>query len=97
MIFDIVGGSTELVLVEAGGPEASRVPRHSRLAERAVGVVSLTTRSGRSEGGGTGRAPLWNLMRRLVKAESFAPFAGAGPRWPRAMRDIPPARHQRTR
>ena len=27
MIFDIGGGSTELVLVEAGGPEASRVPR----------------------------------------------------------------------
>ena len=37
VIFDIGGGSTELVLVEAGSAEASRVPRDSRLAKRAVG------------------------------------------------------------
>jgi len=74
MIFDIGGGSTELVLVEAGGPEASRVPRILDWQSVPWGVVSLTDTVGRSEEGEDGRPARYDLMRRLV-AESFAPFA----------------------
>jgi exopolyphosphatase/guanosine-5'-triphosphate,3'-diphosphate pyrophosphatase len=74
MIFDIGGGSTELVLVEAGGPEASRVPRILDWQSVPWGVVSLTDTVGRSEEGEAARLARYAEMRRLV-AESFAPFA----------------------
>ncbi|OBV10367.1 Exopolyphosphatase [Erythrobacter dokdonensis DSW-74] len=74
MIFDIGGGSTELVLVEAGGPEASRVPRILDWQSVPWGVVSLTDTVGRSEEGEAARAARYAEMRRLV-SESFAPFA----------------------
>ena len=74
MIFDIGGGSTELVLVEAGGPEASLVPRILDWQSVPWGVVSLTDTVGRSEEGESARLARYAEMRRLV-AESFAPFA----------------------
>jgi len=74
MIFDIGGGSTELVLVEAGGPEASRVPRILDWQSVPWGVVSLTDTVGRSEEGESARLARYDRMRRLV-SESFAPFA----------------------
>lgn len=74
MIFDIGGGSTELVLVEAGGPEASRVPRILDWQSVPWGVVSLTDTVGRSEEGETARLARYTEMRRLV-SDSFAPFA----------------------
>jgi exopolyphosphatase/guanosine-5'-triphosphate,3'-diphosphate pyrophosphatase len=74
MIFDIGGGSTELVLVEAGGPEARRVPRILDWQSVPWGVVSLTDTVGRSEEGETARAARYVRMRQLV-ADSFAPFA----------------------
>ncbi|WP_296720855.1 Ppx/GppA phosphatase family protein [Erythrobacter sp.] len=74
MIFDIGGGSTELVLVEAGGPEASRVPRILDWQSVPWGVVSLTDTVGRSEEGETARLARYTQMRKLV-SDSFAPFA----------------------
>jgi exopolyphosphatase / guanosine-5'-triphosphate,3'-diphosphate pyrophosphatase len=74
VIFDIGGGSTELVLVEASGPEASRVPRILDWQSVPWGVVSLTDTVGRAEDGEAMRHQRYAEMRRLV-AESFAPFA----------------------
>ena len=74
MIFDIGGGSTELVLVEASGPEASRVPRILDWQSVPWGVVSLTDTVGRHEEGEAARAERYAAMRALV-ADSFAPFA----------------------
>jgi exopolyphosphatase/guanosine-5'-triphosphate,3'-diphosphate pyrophosphatase len=72
MIFDIGGGSTELVLIEPGGP----VPRIVDWQSVPWGVVSLTETVG-PEGEATddsARAARYAEMRRLV-AESFAEFA----------------------
>ena len=74
VIFDIGGGSTELVLVEAGGPQASTVPRILDWQSVPWGVVSLTDTVGRDEGDAALRAQRYARMRNLV-AESFAPFA----------------------
>lgn len=74
VIFDIGGGSTELVLVEASGPEASRVPRILDWQSVPWGVVSLTDTVGRAEDGEAMRHQRYAEMRRLV-ADSFAPFA----------------------
>jgi exopolyphosphatase/guanosine-5'-triphosphate,3'-diphosphate pyrophosphatase len=75
MIFDIGGGSTELVLVEAGGnAEASRVPRILDWQSVPWGVVSLTDTVGRSEEGEDARIARYAKMRQLV-SDSFAPFA----------------------
>lgn len=74
VIFDIGGGSTELVLVEASGPEASRVPRILDWQSVPWGVVSLTDTVGRAEDGEAMRHQRYTEMRRLV-ADSFAPFA----------------------
>ena len=75
MIFDIGGGSTELVLVEAGGAaEASRVPRILDWQSVPWGVVSLTDTVGRSEEGEDTRIARYAKMRQLV-SDSFAPFA----------------------
>jgi exopolyphosphatase/guanosine-5'-triphosphate,3'-diphosphate pyrophosphatase len=75
MIFDIGGGSTELVLVEAGGAaEASRVPRILDWQSVPWGVVSLTDTVGHNEEGDAARQARYAKMRALV-TESFAPFA----------------------
>ena len=75
MIFDIGGGSTELVLVEAGGAaEACRVPRILDWQSVPWGVVSLTDTVGRSEEGEDARIARYAKMRQLV-SDSFAPFA----------------------
>ncbi|WP_086617974.1 Ppx/GppA phosphatase family protein [Erythrobacter tepidarius] len=74
MIFDIGGGSTELVLVEAGGPEASRVPRILDWQSVPWGVVSLTDTVAESEEGEDARLARYVRMRELVSS-SFAPFA----------------------
>ena len=70
LIFDIGGGSTELVLIE---PEA-RVPRILDWQSVPWGVVSLTDTVGRVEGPPDRRAAVYAEMRRVV-SESFAPFA----------------------
>ena len=71
VIFDIGGGSTELVLIEPG----ERVPRIIDWASVPWGVVSLTDTVGRGEGATQeDRLERYREMRRLV-SESFAPFA----------------------
>ena len=71
VIFDIGGGSTELVLIEPG----ERVPRIIDWASVPWGVVSLTDTVGREEGGSkVDRLDRYARMRTLV-SESFAPFA----------------------
>jgi exopolyphosphatase / guanosine-5'-triphosphate,3'-diphosphate pyrophosphatase len=73
VIFDIGGGSTELVLVEAGTPEA-RVPRILDWQSVPWGVVSLTDTVGRLEASEADRIARYAAMRDLV-GSSFAPFA----------------------
>ncbi|MXO74973.1 Ppx/GppA family phosphatase [Altererythrobacter aerius] len=71
VIFDIGGGSTELVLIEPG----ERVPRIIDWASVPWGVVSLTDTVGRAEGDdAAARLARYARMRSLV-ADSFAPFA----------------------
>lgn len=79
VIFDIGGGSTELILIEPGGP----VPRILDWQSVPWGVVSLTDTvceaagSEESDGNGAGarqRSARYAEMRRLVAA-SFADFA----------------------
>jgi exopolyphosphatase/guanosine-5'-triphosphate,3'-diphosphate pyrophosphatase len=73
VIFDIGGGSTELVLVEAGG-EGSRVPRILDWQSVPWGVVSLTDTVGRAEDSEAARITRYQTMHQMV-ADSFAPFA----------------------
>tara|TARA_R110002072_G_scaffold138109_5_gene281210 strand:+ start:38023 stop:39213 length:1191 start_codon:yes stop_codon:yes gene_type:complete len=70
VIFDIGGGSTELVLIEPGGP----VPRILDWLSVPWGVVSLTDSVQPPDGTRHGRALRYAEMRRLV-SESFTPFA----------------------
>ncbi len=70
VIFDIGGGSTELVLIEPG----ERVPRIIDWASVPWGVVSLTDTVGRTEESEAGRLARYARMRRQV-SDSFAPFA----------------------
>ncbi len=70
VIFDIGGGSTELVLLEPGG----KVPRIIDWQSVPWGVVSLTDTVGRGANTDEGRAERYAEMRRRV-SESFAPFA----------------------
>ncbi|WP_120716354.1 Ppx/GppA phosphatase family protein [Tsuneonella amylolytica] len=71
VIFDIGGGSTELVLIEPG----ENVPRIIDWASVPWGVVSLTDTVGRSEGASEAdRVERYARMRMLV-SDSFAPFA----------------------
>jgi len=72
MIFDIGGGSTELVLIEPGGP----VPRIIDWHSVPWGVVSLTETVGHEDDGDddAARAARYAEMRRIV-GESFAGFA----------------------
>ncbi|MGN3974146.1 Ppx/GppA phosphatase family protein [Tsuneonella sp. SYSU-LHT278] len=71
VIFDIGGGSTELVLIEPG----ETVPRIIDWASVPWGVVSLTDTVGRDEGAREAdRIERYQRMRMLV-SDSFAPFA----------------------
>ncbi|MFA9200470.1 MAG: Ppx/GppA phosphatase family protein [Cypionkella sp.] len=71
VIFDIGGGSTELVLIEPG----EHVPRIIDWASVPWGVVSLTDTVGRAEGDREeARLARYARMRMLV-SDSFAPFA----------------------
>jgi len=70
VIFDIGGGSTELVLIEPGAP----VPRILDWESIPWGVVSLTEIVQRDEGTPEGRLSRYTEMRRLV-AEAVAEFA----------------------
>ena len=72
VIFDIGGGSTELVLVEHDS--ASRVPRILDWQSVPWGVVSLTDTVGRVEDSEATRIARFARMREMV-SESFAPFA----------------------
>ena len=74
LVFDIGGGSTELVLVDTRPPVPKVLDWHSA----PWGVVSLTEHAG-SAGDAAGRADLYARMRGLV-AESFADFAERLPR-----------------
>ncbi|MEI9927983.1 MAG: Ppx/GppA phosphatase family protein [Sphingomonas sp.] len=69
LVFDIGGGSTELVLIDSREP----VPRVLDWHSAPWGVVSLTEAIGHGEGA-AGRAASYAAMRARV-AESFAPFA----------------------
>lgn len=70
MIFDIGGGSTELVLIEAGGP----VPKILDWESVPWGVVSLTDTVSRGESDAATRLARYAEMRRVVR-EAFADFA----------------------
>lgn len=70
VIFDIGGGSTELVLIEP----ADTVPRILDWVSVPWGVVSLTDTVGRSEGDAETRLARYSEMRRTV-FDSFADFA----------------------
>lgn len=70
VIFDIGGGSTELVLIEPGAP----VPRILDWESVPWGVVSLTETVGRDESTAEDRFARYTEMRRIM-AESFAAFA----------------------
>lgn len=69
LVFDIGGGSTELVLVETHGPAPRVLDWHST----PWGVVSLTEASGHADSA-EGRVALYERMRATV-GESMAPFA----------------------
>ncbi|HEU4820376.1 MAG TPA: Ppx/GppA phosphatase family protein [Qipengyuania sp.] len=70
VVFDIGGGSTELVLIEPGGP----VPRILDWLSVPWGVVSLTDSAPPPDGTQSGRVHRYEVMRQLV-SESFTPFA----------------------
>ncbi|MES2753404.1 MAG: Ppx/GppA phosphatase family protein, partial [Pseudomonadota bacterium] len=78
LIFDIGGGSTELVLIEGGGGKLGGSPKVLDWHSAPWGVVSLTETAGGGEGAG-GRAAAYDRMREIA-AESFAAFAGRLPR-----------------
>lgn len=70
IIFDIGGGSTELILIEPGGP----VPRILDWLSVPWGVVSLYDTVTGSDETAESRLARYGEMRRVV-AESFVPFA----------------------
>ena len=74
MIFDIGGGSTELVLLEPGGPSSGRIPRILDWQSVPWGVVSLTDTVSHPDDSEEARLARYAEMRRLV-TDSFAPFA----------------------
>jgi exopolyphosphatase / guanosine-5'-triphosphate,3'-diphosphate pyrophosphatase len=73
LVFDIGGGSTELVLIDTTATVPTVLDWHST----PWGVVSLTEHAGGGEGA-DGRAAAYARMRALV-ADSFAPFAARLP------------------
>ncbi|GAA3256425.1 hypothetical protein GCM10020258_15840 [Sphingomonas yabuuchiae] len=74
LVFDIGGGSTELVLVDTRSPSPRILDWHSA----PWGVVSLTESAGGGEGE-AGRLAAYARMRAMV-ADSFADFAARLPR-----------------
>lgn len=70
VVFDIGGGSTELVLIEPGGP----VPRILDWLSVPWGVVSLTDSAPPPDGTLEGRLRRYAKMRQLV-SNAFTPFA----------------------
>ncbi|SEI74111.1 exopolyphosphatase / guanosine-5'-triphosphate,3'-diphosphate pyrophosphatase [Sphingomonas sp. OV641] len=74
LVFDIGGGSTELVLIDT----ASTVPTVIDWHSAPWGVVSLTESAGGGDGP-DGLAAAYERMRNLVR-DSFAPFAARLPR-----------------
>lgn len=83
LIFDIGGGSTELVLIDTSGAEPRVLDWHSA----PWGVVSLTEKTGGSHADARGRIAAYRAMRELA-AESFASFAArlpAAPQRPRLL------------
>ncbi len=80
LIFDIGGGSTELVLIDTAAP----IPRILDWHSAPWGVVSLTEHAGGGEGL-EGRVAAYAQMRSLV-AESFAGFAARLPQKVRSPR-----------
>ncbi len=70
MVFDIGGGSTELVLVESRGGE---VPRIHDWQSVPWGVVSLSETCGKEPVGDEARAERYARMKRLVR-ESLSPL-----------------------
>ncbi|MBX9815527.1 MAG: exopolyphosphatase [Proteobacteria bacterium SG_bin5] len=74
LVFDIGGGSTELVLVETHGPSPRVLDWHST----PWGVVSLTEATGHADCR-EGRLALYQRMREVVR-ESMAPFADRLPK-----------------
>jgi exopolyphosphatase / guanosine-5'-triphosphate,3'-diphosphate pyrophosphatase len=71
LIFDIGGGSTELVLIESSGGAPHILDWHSV----PWGVVSLSEHCGPELAGASEREARYSEMRRIV-SESFAAFAG---------------------
>jgi exopolyphosphatase/guanosine-5'-triphosphate,3'-diphosphate pyrophosphatase len=80
LIFDIGGGSTELVLIEANGDQPRVIDWHSA----PWGVVSLTEHAGGGDSA-EARNAAYARMRALA-ADSFAAFAGRLPTAPEAPR-----------
>lgn len=76
LIFDIGGGSTELVLIDSSGPEPRVLDWHSA----PWGVVSLTEHAGGGDHA-EARVASYARMRTLVR-DSFAAFAARLPRSP---------------
>ena len=74
VIFDIGGGSTELVLLEPTGKNGPRVPRIIDWQSVPWGVVSLTDTVKREGTGHEARLARYARMRQVV-SDSFAPFA----------------------
>lgn len=74
VIFDIGGGSTELVLLEPGGPSPGKIPRILDWQSVPWGVVSLTDTVSQNGRNASERLDRYTQMRKLV-ADSFAPFA----------------------
>jgi exopolyphosphatase/guanosine-5'-triphosphate,3'-diphosphate pyrophosphatase len=74
IIFDIGGGSTELVLLEPGGPSSRHIPRIIDWQSVPWGVVSLTDTVAQCGIPTGARAERYAQMRAIVD-RSFAPFA----------------------
>ena len=82
LIFDIGGGSTELVLIDASGPEPRVLDWHSA----PWGVVSLTEHAGDADAADSAaRLAAYARMRSLA-TESFVAFADRLPKSPAAPR-----------
>jgi exopolyphosphatase/guanosine-5'-triphosphate,3'-diphosphate pyrophosphatase len=87
IIFDIGGGSTELVLVEPGGEDTQ--PRIKAWWSAPWGVVSLTESEGRARSRGDRVAAYGRMRTRAVTRSPGSPSSC------RSHRQHPPARHQR--
>ncbi|WP_379545529.1 Ppx/GppA phosphatase family protein [Qipengyuania sp. DSG2-2] len=80
VIFDIGGGSTELVLIEPGEEQESNVPRILDWQSVPWGVVSLSDTIARKGDAPEQRAARYAEMRQTV-SDSFAPFSTRVDSW----------------